>query len=231
MLLSNAPPEVPEAHPRLLRNIDRSSDRLTALMTDLLDLVRLEGGRLELHREQLDLRQIAEEAVATVRPLADERRQTIRLRAAARLCLVEGDRRRLEQIVLNLLTNAVKYGPAGGTIKVGLGSDADRSVRLTVRDDGPGIPPREQRAVFERFYRLDNEQTRRTTGTGLGLPIAHALAELHGGRVGLDTRSGRGTTFFVSLPGLCSSETGKRDAAPSARTGDEGRRVTMAGER
>ena len=200
VLLSTAPPDLPEAHRRLLRNIDRSSDRLTALMADLLDLVRLEGGRLELRREPLDLRQIAEEAVATVRPLADERRQAIRLRATPQPCRVDGDRRRLEQIVLNLLTNAVRYGPAGGNIRVGVGPGPDRSVRLTVRDDGPGIPPREQRAIFERFYRLDNEQTRRTTGTGLGLPIAHALAELHGGRVGLESRAGRGTTFFVSLP-------------------------------
>ncbi len=200
VLLSTAPVDVSETHRRLLRNVDRSSDRLTALVTDLLDLVRLEGGRLELHRDLLDLRHIAEDAVATVRPLADERGQTIRLSSSSRPCTVDGDRRRLEQIVLNLLTNAVRYGPSGSTILLRVGPAPAGSVRLSVHDDGPGIPPSEQRAIFERFYRLDNEPTRRTTGTGLGLPIAHALAELHGGRVGLDSRTGRGATFFVVLP-------------------------------
>lgn len=200
VLLSTAPAGVPDAHLRLLRNIDRSSDRLSALITDLLDLVRLEGGRLELHRERLDLRQIAEDAAGTVRPLADERSQTIRVQLAAAPCPVDGDRRRLEQLALNLLTNAVKYSPSRGTIWLTVAPEADGHVRLTVRDEGPGIPSNEQPLVFERFYRVDTEETRRTTGTGLGLPIASALAELHGGRIGLDSELGRGSAFRVTLP-------------------------------
>jgi signal transduction histidine kinase len=200
VLLSTVPPEVPDAHVRLLRNVDRSSDRLSALITDLLDLVRLEGGRLELHRERLDLRQIAEDAVATVRPLADERGQTIRVDQVDRPCPVDGDRRRLEQIAMNLLTNAIKYGPTGGTIWLTVGPAGDGRTRLTVRDEGPGIPVDEQRRAFERFYRLDTEQARRTPGTGLGLPIARALAELHGGTIDLDSEPGRGSAFSITLP-------------------------------
>src|SRR5688572_23692603 len=110
VLLSTAPEDASEAQIRLLRNIDRSSDRLGALITDLLDLTRLEGGRLELHRERLDVRSVVEEALATVRPLADGRRQKLTVTYDSVPCEVDGDRRRLEQVVLNLLTNAVKYG-------------------------------------------------------------------------------------------------------------------------
>ncbi|MBA2450131.1 MAG: GAF domain-containing protein [Chloroflexi bacterium] len=201
VLLSTAPAGIPEAHLRLLRNIDRSSDRLSALITDLLDLIRLESGRLELQREYLDVRQVAEEAVSTVRPLADRRNQTIQIDLSADTCPVYGDRRRLEQIALNLLMNGVKFAPLGGTIWLQVRRDADRHVRLTVRDEGPGIPAEEQRRVFEPFYRLDTEETRRTTGTGLGLPIASALTELHGGSLHLESAPGQGSTFSMTLPG------------------------------
>jgi signal transduction histidine kinase len=200
VLLSTAPEEAPEAQIRLLRNIDRSSDRLGSLITDLLDLTRLEGGRLELHRECIDLRTVAEEALATVRPLADGRRQKIAVSFDDAPCEVNGDRRRLEQVALNLLTNAVKYGRIGGRIWLMVHRTPDSSVRLEVRDDGPGIRESDQRVVFERFYRLDTEETRRAPGTGLGLPIARALTELHGGRIELRSEAGRGSTFVVTLP-------------------------------
>jgi signal transduction histidine kinase len=201
VLLSTAPEDAAEAQIRLLRNIDRSSDRLGALITDLLDLTRLEGGRLELHRERIDLRSVAEEALATVRPLADGRRQKLGVSYDSESCDVDGDRRRLEQIALNLLTNAVKYGRIGGRIWLMVHRAPDQTVRLEVRDDGPGIRESDQRLVFERFYRLDTDETRRVTGTGLGLPIARALTELHGGRIELRSEAGRGSTFVVTLPG------------------------------
>jgi signal transduction histidine kinase len=200
VLLSTAAEDAPEAQVRLLRNVDRSSDRLGALITDLLDLTRIEGGRLELHRERVDLREIADEALATVRPLADGRRQTVAIARDVAPCLVFGDRRRLEQIALNLLTNAVKYGKLGGRIWLSVRPVAGPSIRLEVRDDGPGIRDTDQRLVFERFYRPDTEDTRRAPGTGLGLPIARALTELHGGTIELDSMPGRGTALIVTLP-------------------------------
>jgi signal transduction histidine kinase len=200
VLLSTAPEDAPEAQIRLLRNIDRSSDRLGALITDLLDLTRLEGGRLELHRELVDVREVAEEALATVRPLADGRKQTLRVSYDSLPCVVNGDRRRLEQVALNLLTNAVKYGRVGGHIWLLVRRAPGAAIRLEVRDDGPGIRESEQARVFERFYRPDSDETRRASGTGLGLPIARALTELHGGRIELRSEAGRGTTFVVTLP-------------------------------
>ncbi|MCC7366839.1 MAG: GAF domain-containing protein [Chloroflexi bacterium] len=200
VLLSTAPPDASEAQMRLLRNIDRSSDRLGTLITDLLDLTRLEGGRLELRRELLDLRDVVVEAIATVRPLADARRQQLSVDLDALPCPILGDRRRLEQVALNLLTNAVKYGRIGGRVWLSVRRATDGAMRLEVRDDGPGIRESDQRLVFERFYRPDNDETRSAQGTGLGLPIARALAELHGGRIELLSEPGRGTTFVVSLP-------------------------------
>jgi signal transduction histidine kinase len=200
VLLSTVPADASEAQRRLLRNIDRSSDRLGALITDLLDLTRLEGGRLELHRELVDLRDVVEEAVGTVRPLADARRQTLTVSYDSMPCRVDGDRRRLEQVALNLLTNAVKYGRVGGRIWLLVRRAPGRTLRLEVRDDGPGIRESEQRKVFERFHRLDTDETRRASGTGLGLPIARALTELHGGRIELRSEAGRGSTFVVMLP-------------------------------
>jgi signal transduction histidine kinase len=206
VLLSTAPEGAPEAQIRLLQNIDRSSDRLGALITDLLDLTRLEGGRLELHREIVDVRDVAEEALATVRPLADARRQVVTVSRDGDACLVHGDRRRLEQIALNLLTNAVKYGRVGGRIWLLVRRAAGQTIRLEVRDDGPGIRESEQRNVFERFYRPDTEETRRASGTGLGLPIARALTELHGGKIELRSEAGRGSTFVVTLPAAGAAE-------------------------
>jgi signal transduction histidine kinase len=200
VLLSTAAEDAPEAHVRLLRNIDRSSDRLGALITDLLDLTRIEGGRLELHRERVDLREVADEALATIRPLADGRRQTLTIARDTSPCYVFGDHRRLEQIALNLLTNAVKYGRQGGRIWLSVCHVAGPSIRLEVRDDGPGIRDNDQRLVFERFYRPDTEDTRRAPGTGLGLPIARALTELHGGTIELQSTPGHGTALIVTLP-------------------------------
>src|SRR4051812_22650179 len=130
VLLSTAPPDAPEAQVRLLRNVDRSSDRLGARSRDPVELTRLEGGRLELHRELVDVRDVAEEGLATVRPLADARRQTLTVSYDSMPCLVDGDRRRLEQVALNLLTNAVKYGRVGGRIWLLVRRAPGQSVRL-----------------------------------------------------------------------------------------------------
>ncbi|MFN8523050.1 MAG: GAF domain-containing sensor histidine kinase [Chloroflexota bacterium] len=200
VLLATAAPSIQPARLRLLQNIDRSSDRLNSLITDLLDLVRLDGGKLELNRERVDLREVADDAASTVRPLADAWGQRIRLCQSPDRLPVMGDRRRLEQIVLNLLTNAVKYGASAGNIWVTVGHAADGQVWLTVRDEGQGIAESDQQRIFERFYRLPGELTDRAPGTGLGLPIAAALAELHGGTIRVESAPGLGSTFSLLLP-------------------------------
>ena len=201
VLLSTAPADARKPRSACsATSIGRATDSARS-SADLLDLTRLEGGRLELHRERVDLRDVTDEALATVRPLADSRKQTLTLSRDHAPCPVFGDRRRLEQVALNLLTNAVKYGRVGGRIWLLVRRAPTAVVRLEVRDDGPGIRESEQRKVFERFYRPDTEITRRASGTGLGLPIARALHRAsRRARSSCAARPGRGSTFVVTLP-------------------------------
>ncbi len=189
----------PPAEARLLQNIDRSTERLILLVNDLVDMGRLRAGRITLAREQLDLREVIRDAVTTVRPLTDARRQVLRVELPDAVPSVPGDRRRLEQVLLNILYNANKYTPPGGHIAVGL-TVAPAQVRVWVRDTGPGIAPAEQARIFERFYVAGNGATQRTDAVGLGLAIARSLIELHGGRIGVRSRPGAGSTFYFTLP-------------------------------
>ena len=199
VLLASMPEETPEAIVRLLRNIDRSTQRLESMVIDLLDLARLQSGRVRLSLRRVDLAEVAGEAIATIRPLCDAKWQTVTLVAPKRPPLVQGDRQRLGQVLLNLLSNANKYTPDGGEITVRLNRRGPDAV-LAVEDDGPGIPPEEQERIFERFYRPENGSTQTNVGTGLGLPIAKALVELHGGRIWLRSETGKGSSFYVALP-------------------------------
>ena len=199
VLLTSMPEDTPDAVTRLLRNIDRSTQRLESMVVDLLDLARLQSGRVQLSLRQVNLAEVAGETITTIKPLSDAKGQTVTLAAPKRPLLVQGDRQRLCQILLNLLSNAHKYTPDGGHISVKLSRRGPDAV-LAVEDDGPGIPADEQERIFERFYRREDVSTQANVGTGLGLPIAKALVELHGGRIWLASEPGKGSTFFVSVP-------------------------------
>ena len=199
VMLASMPPETPEPLMRLLRNIDRSTQRLESIVSDLLDLSRLQSGRVQLSLRTIDLNDVAAEAVAMVRPLADGKQQTLNLALPKRPSLANGDRQRLGQVLVNLLSNAVKYTPNRGRVVVSVGQQ-DQEIVCGVEDDGPGIPVEEQERIFERFYRPDNAPTLANQGTGLGLPIAKALIELHEGRIWLRSESGRGSAFYIALP-------------------------------
>lgn len=217
VLLASMPEDTPEPIMRLLRNVDRSALRLESIVLDLLDLARLQSGRVRLSRRQVDLAEVASEALATIKPLADEKSQTLSLVVPARATPVDAphphvavdaphphvtvnaDRQRLGQVLLNLLSNAHKYTQEGGQITVRL-ARRGREVVCSVQDSGPGIPPEEQDRIFERFYRPENGVTQANVGTGLGLPIARALVELHGGRIWVRSTVGLGSTFYFSIP-------------------------------
>ena len=223
VLLASMPEETPEPIMRLLRNIDRSTQRLESIVLDILDLSRLQSGRVRLSRRQIDLAEVAAEALATIRPLADEKSQRLTLATPRRgSCVVNGDRQRLGQVLLNLLSNAHKYTPAGGTITVRLVRRGCEMV-CSVEDTGPGIPRSEQSRIFERFYRADDGVTQANVGTGLGLPIAKALVELHGGKIWLRSEVGRGSTFCFSVPRDAALEP---EEAAGARAG-VGRRESL----
>jgi signal transduction histidine kinase len=199
VVLANEPRETPRPLHELLLNISESADRMAALVEDLLDLVRLRAGKLRLHAVPCDLRALATRAAGAVESLATQRGQRLVVDLPPEPLVVKADPVRLERAVLNLLGNAQKYGRAGGEVRLRV-SDAADDALVAVTDDGPGIPPQEQALIFERFYRADSEMTRQHGGSGLGLPIARALVELHGGRIWVESEPGAGATFWIALP-------------------------------
>jgi phosphoserine phosphatase RsbU/P len=196
VVLANEPPNMPPALHRLLGNVDLAADELTKLIEDLLEMARLQAGRIELWRSRIDVRDVVSRAVRALEPLLAERSQTLLVRAPTVAVFVEVDGERLGRVLRNLLGNAHKYGRDGGRILVTV-EDRQDEVCISVADDGPGIPAEDQQRIFERFYRVSGAAA---SGTGLGLAIAHALVELHSGRLWVESAPGEGSTFFVTLP-------------------------------
>ena len=173
---------------------------LLGVISDVLDLSKVEVGRLDLHDEQVDLAKV----VGDCHRLISERVKTGRLELAIDLPpdlpLLLGDELRLKQIVLNLLSNAVKFTPAGGRVTLSAKVTADAGLALTVSDTGIGMKAEEIPIALEPFRQIDSAHTRRYEGTGLGLPLARTLAELHGGTLSIESVPERGTTVTVALP-------------------------------
>jgi signal transduction histidine kinase len=181
-----------------LEIVQRNSDRLLRLVNDLLFVARLEAGELDLHRLELGLAAIVQQAVEEAKPRA--RDKGVELRADIReVPDVRGDRGRMYQLLDNLISNAIKFTPEGGHVDVRLTSKGAR-VRLEVADTGIGISPAEQARLFERFFRASTATERQIPGTGLGLYIANAIVEAHGGEIDVESEPGSGTAFVVELP-------------------------------
>jgi PAS domain S-box-containing protein len=197
VVLANEPPATSPALHRLLVNVEESADDMARMIEDLLELTRLQAGRIELHREVSDLRDVARRAAREVEPLVHARGQHIELELPS--APLEGwiDAERLGRVLMNLLGNANKYGRDEGAILVRL-EDQPREAVFSIVDDGPGISARDQTRIFERFYRA--ESAANAKGSGLGLPIARALVELHGGRIWVESKLGHGAAFRVALP-------------------------------
>ncbi len=180
-------------------DIEKEAERLSRLVEDLLFLARAEAGALPLHYEDVDLDALLLEVLRQGQRLAAGKQQNLVLEHLEPLP-VRGDPDRLTQAILNLLSNAVQYTPAGGTIRVGLRREGDHAA-LWVSDTGPGIPPEDLPHVFERFYRADRSRTRRgSSGFGLGLSIVRWIIEAHGGHVAVASKVGQGTTFTLYIP-------------------------------
>ena len=183
---------------RYLEIVDRNSERLLELVSDLLFLAQIEAGKLGIERSHVDLSKIVEECIETSSPVADAR--GIELDAKVeRVPRLEGDRARLAQVLDNLVSNGLKFTPSGGRVEVRL-SAQDGVAVLEVEDTGLGIPVDEQDHLFERFFRSSNATENAIPGTGLGLTITKAIVERHGGRIEVDSAENTGTTVRVSLP-------------------------------
>ncbi len=188
-----------EAAPRFLSQIIAEIDRLTLLVSDLLDLSAIESGSAKLEMVPVPVSEMVEDVVAKFRPVADRRSIALRVEGIDSLPPLRGDQVRLEQALANLVDNAVKYTPDGGTITVS-GGDRGELIAISVTDTGIGIPAEHLLRIFERFYRVDRSRSRALGGTGLGLSIVKHIATSHGGRVEVQSTEGRGSSFTLLLP-------------------------------
>ncbi len=189
----------PAVATRFLQTIEKHADRLTFLIEDLLTISRLESGQVLMNFQTLDLRGQAQAVLDDLASRGTERQVQLLNEVPADLG-VRADGDRLQQVLFNLVDNAIKYGRVGGCVRVGARRKDAELVEGWVADDGPGIPAEAGERVFERFYRLDRARSRDAGGTGLGLSIVKHIVQTHGGEVRLESEPGRGATFYFTLP-------------------------------
>ncbi len=199
LLNETAAADISLAQKEILYIIDAATNSLTALTAELLEITQLDGNRLLLHTAPQDLVALTQRVVADMDVTASEHH--LEFEASSAPIIVVMDEPRIEQILRNLLINAIKYSPGGGTITVTLSSDPVAQTALVcVRDHGIGIPKAQQAHIFERFVRADNARASGIPGTGLGLYLCKGLAERHGGRLWFSSGEGDGARFFLTLP-------------------------------
>jgi PAS domain S-box-containing protein len=191
--------EINEAQRRFLSIIKSNADRLALLANDLLDISRIETGRIRLNLEFIHISAISDEIAASLRRQIEEKGLSLKLDIPEGLPPIYGDRDRVTQILTNLIDNARHYTPAGGQITVSA-QVRDNFLQVSVTDTGIGIAPEDQEKIFDRFYRADSPLVQEVAGTGLGLSIVKAFVEMHGGEIRVESEPGRGSTFSFTLP-------------------------------
>jgi two-component system, OmpR family, phosphate regulon sensor histidine kinase PhoR len=191
--------EDPDTSTRFLQIIDKHADRLTFLIEDLLTISKLESGQVIMNLQPTNLHEIAAQVVDDLRVKAAERATQLRNDVPESL-RIHGDGDRLQQVLSNLVDNAIKYGRPGGRVVVGARSLHEDIVEAWVADDGVGIPAEARERIFERFYRVDKGRSREQGGTGLGLSIVKHIVQAHGGDVRVESEPGRGSCFYFTLP-------------------------------
>jgi signal transduction histidine kinase len=185
---------------RYLQNILNSGRNLLELINDLLDLAKIEAGRMEVRSAPLPLNDLFEGLTGILKPLSEKKNLTIVTSIAGDVPILQTDAAKLQQVLYNFLSNAIKFSPAGAVIELAAErADTDR-VKISVTDRGPGIEPDKQQMIFEKFRQIDGSVTREHGGTGLGLAISKELTGLLGGEIGVRSAPGEGATFWLLLP-------------------------------
>ncbi len=185
----------------MLRNIKDSSQRLMDLVNNILDVARLEDGKMTIVPDVMELLPTVQQALAVIQPMADQKHISIKTSVSPSIPFVWGDAKRVNQILINLLSNAVKYTPNTGCVTVAARQDSTSDmVVVQVSDSGVGIPSEQLPHIFDRFSRIERAETKHTIGTGLGLSIAKGLVEAHGGQIWVESEEGEGTCFTFTLP-------------------------------
>lgn len=199
LLLGGAAGSLSEQGKEMLVMADRNCDRLTLLINDLLDLEKIESGRLEFHFDQLDLIGIVLHAIEANENYARQRNVRLKFHQTLERAIVTGDENRLMQVFANLISNAVKFSPEDGLVELDVVA-TESGYRASVRDRGAGIPYEFRPRIFERFAQADSSDSREKGGTGLGLSISKVIIDRHGGNIDFATETGVGTTFYFELP-------------------------------
>jgi signal transduction histidine kinase len=198
LILDNIYGETPQKMRGVLERVQRNGKHLLGLINDVLDLSKIEAGQLTLALADYSLKDVVHSVFAAVESLANEKKLALRVEMPNNLPVGRGDERRLTQVLLNLVGNAIKFTDQG---EVAVKASAlNGAYTLSVCDTGPGIPPADQAKIFEEFQQADSSATKKKGGTGLGLSIARRIVELHGGRMWVESEVGKGATFSISLP-------------------------------
>jgi signal transduction histidine kinase len=198
LVLDNVYGEMPEKARGVLERVERNGRHLLGLINDVLDLSKIEAGQLTLSVSEYSLKNVIQTVFSAVEPLAAEKKITFWIDVAPDLPQGRGDERRLTQVLLNLVGNAIKFTDVG---EVSIrGSSTNGAFNVAVRDTGPGISPADQAKLFQEFQQADNSITRKKGGTGLGLAISRRIIELHRGKIWVDSNVGQGSTFAFTIP-------------------------------
>lgn len=189
-----------EAAPQFLQVIQKHADRLAKLVEDLLTLSKIESREFQLKKEKFYLSELIDDVMEFVKEVAEKKKISIDTVLIPSSLTIEGDRDILDQVLFNLLDNAIKYGREGGKIILSVVQKNQSEVEVSIRDNGMGIPKEDLPRIFERFYRVDKGRSQEMGGTGLGLSIVKHLISAHGGRVWAESQLGEGSTFYFTLP-------------------------------
>jgi signal transduction histidine kinase len=190
--------EVPGKIREVLERVQSNGRHLLGLINDVLDLSKIEAGQLALSVSEYSMKEVVQTMIAATEALVAEKNLTFATTIADDLPVGEGDERRITQVLLNLVGNAIKFTESGG-IAIDVAS-SDGAFQIAVSDTGPGIAPEDQQVVFEEFRQLDSSSTRAKGGTGLGIDISKRIVELNGGRIWIESETSKGSKFRFTLP-------------------------------
>jgi signal transduction histidine kinase len=208
LLAAGSVGEINEMQTNFLNTIRANVERMSVLVSDLNDNAKIEAGRLRLDYKPVHIAEVVEEVMRSTRRQIEDKKQTVDLRLSADMPPVWADPVRVGQVLTNLVSNAHKYTPEGGTIVIGAEAAANQwdpegakqVVHLWVRDNGIGISIEDQAKIFQKFFRSDDSKAREAPGTGLGLNITKSLVEMQGGRIWFESEFRHGTTFHFTVP-------------------------------
>jgi two-component system, sensor histidine kinase and response regulator len=183
-----------------LTRVRANTQHLAGLINDLLDLAKIESGRIEVKSSRVSLGGLVHEVVDGLRPMAAEKVIALEANIREPPILVWADRHKINQVLMNLIGNAIKFTPVQGRVTISASRNGHENVQVSVSDTGPGVPPEEKEKIFAKFYQIPEVNEDNPKGTGLGLAISKALVELHGGKIWVESEPGCGSTFSFTLP-------------------------------